>query len=166
MDDVVATVAMPRRLLTNSPGGPVPTPAAISHALASTTPMAMPSPLHQAGGYANATGSGADAIAQAQTNSAGGYAHQPAAQQPGYPNVQPTQAMPAYPGWQGGNAPTNQGPNQGQWRQQTGPTLLVVEPSVGETITPQKRSIPFLFWGVLAAVLGFAIVGVVLFLTR
>jgi hypothetical protein len=31
---------------------------------------------------------------------------------------------------------------------------------------PQKRPLPFLFWGILAALLGFAIVGVVLFLTR
>jgi hypothetical protein len=40
----------------------------------------------------------------------------------------------------------------------------MVEPTAMEM--PQKRPLPFLFWGILAALLGFAIVGLVLFLTR
>jgi hypothetical protein len=39
-------------------------------------------------------------------------------------------------------------------------------PDPGAMDIPQKKPLPFLFWGILAAVLGFAIVGVVLYLTR
>jgi hypothetical protein len=42
--------------------------------------------------------------------------------------------------------------------------MPTIEPTVHEV--PQRRSIPFLLWGILAALLGFAIVGVVLYLIR
>ncbi|MBK9261097.1 MAG: protein kinase [Polyangiaceae bacterium] len=166
-DDVVATVAMPRaRLLPTAPAAtnPAPTtPPATSYAprenLAAT--IAMPITSGPAGGYAGASGSGTYGVAQPPTNTPVPYAH-PSAAQPGYANPPQAQGVGGYPqqGWPG-NAP----PNSGQWRQQTGPSMpAAVEPTAVEL--PQKRPIPFLFWGILAALLGFAIVGVVLYLTR
>jgi serine/threonine protein kinase len=163
MDDVVATVAMPRaRLLQAVPAaanrGPT-TPPASSYVAdartASTTPL--PAPMHQ-GGYSGASGSGTYGVAQPPTGTPVAFAH-PSGSQPGYSGGPQSPNMGGYPGWPG-NAP----PNPGQWRQQTGPNMPAVEPTLPEV--PQQRPIPFFFWGILAALLGFAIVGVVLYLTR
>lgn len=166
-DDVVATVAMPRARLAPTtamsamPNPPTPPP----QNLAST--IAMP----QLGGYAGASGSGTyGAAQQPPTATPVAYAH-PGPSQPGYPSAPQQGQNMGGPygggGWQG-NAPmagsTPSSPTApGQWRQ-TGPNLPGVDPISGEL--PQKRPLPFLFWGILAALLGFAIVGVVLYLTR
>ncbi len=160
MDDVVATVAMPRARLaptTAMPalpntGPPVPPPSALG------STIAMP---HLAGGYPGASGSGTyGAAPHSPTNTPVAFAN-PSTSQPGYA-APPQQAQGMGGGY--GSWPGNAPPNQGQWRQQTGPHLPAVEPTPMEL--PQKRPLPFLFWGILAALLGFAIVGVVLYLTR
>lgn len=162
-DDVVATVAMPRArlaptaVMTAVPAPPPPPPQAYVPAAT----IAMP----HVGGYAGAAGSGTYGAAgpQPPTNTPLPYAPQP---QPGYPNAQPQPAQGmggGYGSWPG-NAPANPAsPNPAQWRQ-TGPNMPTVDPTPVEL--PQKRPLPFLFWGILAALLGFAIVGVVLYLTR
>ena len=162
-DDVVATVAMPRaRLAPTTAMSAVPHPLPVvpkPNALGST--VAMP---HLVGGYPGASGSGTyGAAQQSPTNTPVAFAN-PSTSQPGYaaPPQQQQQAQGMGGGY--GSWPGNAPPNQGQWRQQTGPNLPTVEPTPMEV--PQKRQLPFLFWGILAALLGFAIVGVVLYLTR
>jgi serine/threonine protein kinase len=159
-DDVVATVAMPRARLMPTVANPIST-APQSYVPAST--IAMP----QMGGYPGASGSGSyGAAPQQAANTPVPYAH-PSHSQPGYahPQQQQQQQQQQAQGMGGGYGswPGNAPPNQAQWRQ-TGPNMPMVESSPTEL--PQKRQLPFLFWGILAALLGFAIVGVVLYLTR
>ena len=167
-DDVVATVAMPRARLTAVTGTPhivnPPSSSPGSHPLAST--IAMPPP----GGFPGMSSSGSYGVAQQQppqaTNTPVAYSH-PSASQPGYANPitpsqvpqQQTQAMSAYNGPGAGGWSPNVQTNQGQWRQ-TGPNLPTVEPTSMEP--PPKRGLPFLFWAVIATLLGFAIVSYLL----
>ncbi len=155
-DDVVATVAMPRaRLAPTAAMNAVPNPPTGPNSLGST--IAMPS-LGNLPGPSSAPSPTYSGIAQPATNTPVAFTH-PSASQPGYASPQQAQGAPgAYGGW-----PQNAPPNQGQWRQ-TGPHPQPIDPALAEV--PQKRPLPFLFWGILAAVLGFAIVGVVLYLTR
>ena len=170
-DDVVATVAMPRaRLAAVAAMPPIANPPSstpASHPLAST--IAMPPP----GGYPGASGSGSYAVGPQPppqaTNTPVAFAH-PSASQPGYANAstssqglpQQTQAMSAYSGPVSGWAPNVQS-NPGQWNQ-TGPHLPHVEPTPMEV--PQKKGLPFVVLAIIAAVIGFALVGVVLLLSK
>ena len=157
-DDVVATVAMPRARLAPTASMPAAnTSPPVQQAYVPAPTVAMP----QVGGYPGAAGSGSYNVAQQPpTNTPVPYVH-PGQSQPGYTNPpQQAQGMGAPYGSWPGNTP----PNPAQWRGQTGPNLPGVEPTPTEL--PQKRPLPFLFWGILAALLGFAIVGVVLYLTR
>ncbi len=156
-DDVVATVAMPRaRLAPTAAMNAVPNPPVPPHpgnALGST--IAMPS----LGSFPAAPGPSQYGATQQPVTATPVAFTPPSPSQPGYVGPPQGQQAPGpYGSW-----PPNTAPNQGQWRQ-TGPNLQMPDP--GAMDIPQKKPLPFLFWGILAAVLGFAIVGVVLYLTR
>jgi serine/threonine-protein kinase len=154
-DDIVATVAMPRARLMPTVANPVST-APQSYAPNSTVAM---SPV---GGYPSASSSGTYGAPPQPTHTPVAFAH-PSHSQPGYAGPQQQQQQQQQPQGMGGGYgswPGNVPPNQQQWRQ----PIPGAEPTPTEL--PQKRQLPFLFWGILAALIGFAIVGVVLYLTR
>jgi serine/threonine protein kinase len=160
-DDVIETVAMPRARLMPVASGSTNTGPTSPPVTSYVPGSAVATPMPQQGGYAGALGSGTYGVAQQPSSNMPVAYAPPGAMQPGYAPPPRAQGMGGYPpqGWPG-NAP----PNPGSWQQQTGPSMPTIEPTVHEV--PQRRSIPFLLWGILAALLGFAIVGVVLYLIR